>query len=193
MALRQMEPTMVQVGGMDFYITPFAAFKAANLTGELASVLTPLLGALAPLAKENDLMDVDAGKAASAMASCTAISGDKLEKLTRKLLLGGHVVAEVLNQNGEKETVRLDSDLADELFCGDVQDLFVLCFHVIRLNFNGFFKKLSTLSGKGKEKGGEAGEEPAEPTETEKAGEDPVETEPEGLKEMAMKTLRRIL
>ena len=26
MALRQMEPTMVQVGGMDFYITPFRGF-----------------------------------------------------------------------------------------------------------------------------------------------------------------------
>ena len=190
MALRQMEPTMVQVGGMDFYITPFAALKAANLTGELASVLTPLLGALAPLAKENDLMDMDAGKAASAMANCTDISGDKLERLTRKLLLGGHVVAEVPNQYGEKETVRLDSDLADELFCGDVQDLFVLCFHVIRLNFNGFFKKLSTLSGKGREKDGETGEEPTEP---EKAGEEPVETGTEGLRGMARKTLRRIL
>lgn len=100
------------------------------------------------------------------------------------------MVAEVPNQYGEKETVRLDSDLADELFCGDVQDLFVLCFHVIRLNFNGFFKKLSTLSGKGREKDGETGEEPTEP---EKAGEEPVKTGTEGLRGMARKTLRRIL
>ena len=67
MALRQVEPTVVNVAGMDFYITPFSAFKAANLTGELASVLAPLLGALAPLVNgdnEKDLMDVDADKAA---------------------------------------------------------------------------------------------------------------------------------
>ena len=192
MALRLMEPTMVQVGGRDFYITPFAAFKAANLTGELASVLTPLLGALAPLAKENDLMDVDAGQAASVMASGGAISGDKLEKLARKLLLGGHVVVDVEGQDREKEARRLDQDLVDELFCGDVQDLFVLCFHVIRLNFNGFFKRLSTLSGKGKG-GGEEEKAREEPAETEETGERLMETESAGLKEMARKTLRRIL
>ena len=43
MALKQMEPTKETVGGYNFYIKPFAAFKAANLTGELASVLAPLL------------------------------------------------------------------------------------------------------------------------------------------------------
>ena len=52
MALKQMEPTKETVGGYNFYIKPFAAFKAANLTGELASVLAPLLGALAPLVSD---------------------------------------------------------------------------------------------------------------------------------------------
>ena len=84
MALKQVEPTMEKVGENKFYITPFAAFKAANLTGELASVLAPLLGVLAPLVNDGSLMDVDASKAAEAMANCTAIDGDKLEKLMKK-------------------------------------------------------------------------------------------------------------
>ena len=29
-----------------------------------------------------------------------------------------------------------------------IKDMFVLCVHVIKLNFNGFFEKLATLSGK---------------------------------------------
>lgn len=49
MALKQMETKKVIVGENSFYIKPFPAFKAANLTGELASVLSPLIGAIAPL------------------------------------------------------------------------------------------------------------------------------------------------
>ena len=160
MALRQMEPTMVNVSGMDFYITPFSAFKAANLTGELASVLAPLLSALAPLVgdDEKDLMEVDANKAAAALAGCTTISGDKLEKLMEKLLLGGHIAVEVADEDGKKDASKLNRDLADELCCGEVQDMFVLCFYVIRLNFKGFFRKFASLSGKEKLAGEEAAE-----------------------------------
>lgn len=150
MAMKQLEPVMEMVGGTNFYITKFPAFKAANLTGELASVLAPLLGALVPLVGSSDdgLMDIDAGKAAEAISGCSAISGDKLEKLMQKLLLGGHIVVEVQNDNYEIEPQRLDMDLANEIFCGEVQDMFILCFHVIKLNFNGFFKKFAGLSGK---------------------------------------------
>ena len=150
MAMKQMEPMMVKVGDYKFFITPFAAFKAANLTGELASVLAPLLGVLAPLVNEDggDLMDIDARVAADALSGCTAINGDKMELLMKKLLLGGHIVAEVPDENGDIEGCRLDMDLANELFCGEVQDMFVLCFHVIKLNFKGFFKKLGNPFGK---------------------------------------------
>jgi len=151
MALKQMEPTMETVGGYNFYIRPFAAFKAANLTGELASVLAPLLGALAPLVsdqKEGSLMDVDAAQAAEALSNCTNISGDKMEKLMQKLLLGGHIVVELPDEEGKTKPERLDMDIANEIFCGEVQDMFILCFHVIKLNFNGFFKKIAGLSGK---------------------------------------------
>ena len=154
MAMKQMETTNVKISGIDFYITPFPAFKAANLTGELASVLTPLLSAVAPLLsdeneKENDNpLDIDVGKAAEAMSHFAGISGEKLELLMKKLLMGGHIVVEVSDENGEIEAAKLDMDLANEIFCGEVQDMFLLCFYVMKLNFKGFFKKLVNLSGK---------------------------------------------
>ena len=150
MAMRQMEPTKVKVGGTNFYITPFAAFKAANLTGELASVLAPLLGVIAPFVNDDadNLMDIDVNVAANALAGCTAISGDKLELLMKKLLIGGHIVVEIENEHGDIEPERLDMDIANEVFCGEIQDMFVLCFHVIKLNFSGFFKRFANLSGK---------------------------------------------
>ena len=57
MALKQMEAKKVTVGENSFHIKPFPAFKAANLTGELASVLSPLIGAIAPLVGDGDLID----------------------------------------------------------------------------------------------------------------------------------------
>jgi len=161
MGLRQMEPTIERIGTKKFYITPFSAFKAANLTGELASVLAPLLGTLAPLVGESSskgessqkdagLMDIDAGKAVAAMSGCGSISGDKLEVLMKRLLLGDNIVVEAPDEDGNVRHERLDRELADELFCGEVHEMFLLCFYVIRLNFNCFFKKLTALSGKGK-------------------------------------------
>ena len=140
MALKQMEAKKVTVGENSFHIKPFPAFKAANLTGELASVLSPLIG--------GDLMDVDVNKAAEALSTSTVINGDRLEALMKKLLLGGNIVIEYEDEEGERQQDVLDKDVADEVFCGNVQDMFVLCVHVIKLNFNGFFEKLATLSGK---------------------------------------------
>lgn len=151
MSIKQMEPTKEVVGGLNFYIRPFPAFKAANLTGELASLLAPLLSAIAPLiGGSSGLMDIDAEVAAEAMLSCPMINGDKLEKLLNKLLLGGHIVVEVPCESGNVEAQRLTEDIANEVFCGEVQDIFILCFHVIKLNFNGFFKRLADQSGKEK-------------------------------------------
>ena len=115
MAMKQMESTKAKVGELNFYITPFPAFKAANLTGELASVLAPLLGVLAPLvtSEGEGLMDIDVNRAAEAMSGCTAISGDKLELLMRKLLIGGNIVVEVPDENG---TIELGKN-ADLVVC----------------------------------------------------------------------------
>lgn len=148
MALRQMESKKVTIGDNSFYIKPFPAFKAANLTGELASVLSPLLGAMAPLVGEGDIADVDVNRAAEVLAGSVMIDGDRLENLMKKLLLGGNIVIEYEDERGEEQQEKLDKDLADEVFCGNVQDMFVLCIHVIKMNFNGFFEKLATLSGK---------------------------------------------
>lgn len=154
MALKQLEPVVEQLGEYSFYITPFPAFKAANLSGELASTLTPLLTALVPLLGSGDeeeggggLFDIDVTKAASAISSCAAIDGNKIEKLAKALLLSGNVSVEYTDENGNQQAERLNSDLVNEIFCGEVQDLFILCFYVIRLNFNGFFKRFTGPSG----------------------------------------------
>lgn len=162
--LRQLESHKVMVGGYNFYIKPFPAFTTANLTGELASMLTPILAALLPLVGGNDeggeedngLMDIDVDKAAESISHCMdGFSGNKVEILLKKLLIANRNISVELPvedeydmATGKYEQEVLDMDLANELFCGEVQDMFVLAFHVIKLNFNGFFKKLGGQYGK---------------------------------------------
>lgn len=151
MTMKQLQPTKETVGDMDFYITPFPALKAANISAELASVLTPVIGALAPLAANSmdgeNLMDMDVNTAAGAI-SRLSLDGDSIEKLIRKLLLGGNIAVEISDDTGNASQHRLDADLLNEIFCGDVQDMFVLCFYVIKLNYRGFFRKFDVLSGR---------------------------------------------
>lgn len=165
MRLRQTEPRKETVGDYNFYIKPFPAMVAANLTGDLASLLTPVLAALLPLVgnengedKEGNggLMDVDVNQAAESMAkSMEGFSGKRVESMMRKLLVTyKNVVVEVqeLDENDEETggyvQEILDMDLVNEIFCGEVQDMFILAFYVIRLNFNGFFRKLAGRFGK---------------------------------------------
>lgn len=164
--LKQMEPTHEKIGDYDFYIRPFPAMVAANLTGELASLLTPVLAALMPLVGNGDngedgkedggLLDVDVNTAAASMAkSMEGFSGARVESMMKKLLVAHkNIVVElpVLDDDGvetdEADQEVLDMDLVNEIFCGEVQDMFILAFYVIRLNFNGFFKRLADRFGK---------------------------------------------
>lgn len=147
--VKQFDPTEVKVGGNTFFLFPFPAFKAANITGELTAVITPILGAVAPLllGSDKDAIDTDIDKAAPAIAGAfNSLSGDKLESLLKKLLTKYENVTVQLDE--EEDAERLTEDLANELFCGNAQDMFILAFHVIRVNFSGFFERLGGPSGR---------------------------------------------
>ena len=159
MGLKQLEPTIVTIGDVKFYICPFPAMKAANISGELTTLLSPLLGALTPILDKIDdseadsdngksFLDENAGEVLGSVMTNVSVKGDDVERLMKKLLLGGHISVEYEGDDGNTVGEKLTADLLNELFCGNVQDMYVLCWHVIKTNFGGFFKKLSALSGK---------------------------------------------
>lgn len=140
--MKQHETTEKIIGETIFYIRPFPAFTAANISGELVSVLAPAVTGLVPLAMsaggsdtEVDFMNLDVSAFSGAMSG---LSGDKVEALLKKLLTK-HENISVETEDGVK---RLDNDLANEIFCGSAQDMFILAVEVINVNFKGFFKKL---------------------------------------------------
>jgi len=149
--MKQLESTTVTVGENTFYIRPFPAFKAANISGKLASIVTPLLAGLLPLADKigedgKGAFDVSLDEAAPAITGAfSALSGDKLESILKELLITNKNVS--FDDQTTGKTVLLTEDAANELFCTDTQDMFLLAFEVIKLNFKGFFEKLGSRFG----------------------------------------------
>lgn len=160
--MKLMETTTKKIGEHEFYIRPFPAFVSANLSGEIAALLVPVIGALTPLASnvdvenatgalngENqfDITKVDLDEAGPAFGNAVStLSGDKIEALMKKLLINNKNIA-VSGPVTNDEAKTLDYDLANEIFCGEIQDMYALCWEVIKLNFGGFFKKLGSRFG----------------------------------------------
>lgn len=151
--MKQLESREVTVGENVFYIRPLPAFKAANLSGELAALVLPLVTGLTSLIPAgttaenmgNGLFDIDVKDAGPAIsAAFSSLSGDKIEAILKHLLIAGKNIS--VEVPGERVQI-LTEDLANEVFCEDVQDMFILAFEVIRTNYNGFFKKLGGRFG----------------------------------------------
>lgn len=154
--MKRMEVTQKKIGEYTFYIKPFPAFTAANISGDLASLVAPMLSSLAPLLGEtpkttkaavSGLLDADVEEALPLVTKAfSGLSGNQFERLLRKLLIDSENVS-VEGETTDGQTMIMSYDLANEVFCGEIQDMFVLCFEVLKLNFSGFFKKLGALFG----------------------------------------------
>lgn len=141
--MKMQDPTHVTIGEREFHIFPFPAFKCANLSGELASLILPLLTAAAGL---KDGLDTDLSKIGPVISEAFSnLSGDKVESFLRKLLIDNKNIS-VTPADGGK-AVWLTEEIANEVFCGEMQDMFILAFYVIKLNFSGFFKRLDGQFG----------------------------------------------
>ena len=147
--MKRMEVTEKQIGENTFYLRPFPAFTAANISGDLASLITPMISGLAPVFAGKSMDQVMTMEMEDAMPAFSdafsALSGDKVERMMKKLLVDHENISVDIPETGK--TAVLNLDLANEVFCGDVQDMFLLCFEVIKINFSGFFRKLGAQFG----------------------------------------------
>lgn len=155
--MKQLVTTEKVIGESTFYIRPFPAFTAANISGDLAALVTPLIGALAPLVvtkdeqgnkKDGNIMDAEIDDAIPALSKAmSGLSGDQFERLMKKLLTDHQNISVVSEEATNGKAVVMDYDLANEVFCGEVQDMYILCWEVIKINFKGFFKKIGARFG----------------------------------------------
>ena len=75
----------------------------------------------------------------------SGLSCSVVETLLRQLLVDYGNIAYDDPETGS--TMKLTVDKANELFCGEVQDMFILAVEVIKVNYNGFFRKLAAQFG----------------------------------------------
>ena len=154
--MKQQETTQKTIGENTFYIRPFPAFRAANISGELVKILSPAVGAIASAVgvsgastKEAaaSVMDMDIDDVAPKLGDAlSGLSGDSIERLMKKLLIeSGNVSVEGPTTNGDVKV--MDLDIANEVFCTEIQDMFILCFEVVKVNFRGFFSKIADRFG----------------------------------------------
>lgn len=154
--MKRMEVTQKTIGDYTFYIKPFPAFTAANISGDLAALVAPMIGALAPLVggdtkttgeAVSGIMDTDIEDALPTITKAfSSLSGSQFERLMKKLLIDSENVS-VEGEATDGQVKIMNYDLANEVFCGELQDMFILCFEVLKLNFGGFFKKLGAQFG----------------------------------------------
>lgn len=152
---KMMQPTEQKIGRNTFYIYPLPAFTAANLSTEVVGLLSPLVGGISEAfkgsgtdsGKENkSLMDLDVSEAAPYIAEAfSSLSADKTERLLRNLLTNGHVV---VRPEGSPDAEYLTEDKCNEIFCGNIQNMFVLAFYVMKVNYQDFFGSFGNPSGK---------------------------------------------
>lgn len=141
--MKLLESKQVVVGENTFYIFPFPAFKAANMSGKLVKIVGPMLGGLAAVAgkgeySEKGVFDTDINKLGPVVtAAFNGLDGNVVESMLRDLLLNGNVTVDF-----EGKTQKLSEDISNELFCYDTQEMFMLAFEVLKVNYSGFFTKV---------------------------------------------------
>ena len=151
--MKRSDNKKVSLGEYNFYIYPFGAMRAAKISGELIGFASPLLAALVSLVGgTNDgeaigsVMDMDTTEAVKYIVPAfNGIKGDDVEKLLRLLLIKYQNIA--FDTDEDKVTDWLDENALDMIFIGKLTDMYLLAWEVIKLNFGGFFEKLSNRLG----------------------------------------------
>lgn len=157
--MKQTEKKEFLVCGHSFFVNKFPAMKSASISADLAKVIGPAIGGLFSLigtgeqgrksdGDANGILDgIDPKDAVSVIGSSLGtLDGDEMERIIKRLLLDYNNIS-VSGPVTEGKVKPLDLDLFNEIFCGETQDIFVLCWDVINLNFQSFFKNIGRQFG----------------------------------------------
>lgn len=154
--MTQLDSVEVEVGEHKYFIRKFPALTAANVLGKLNTVLSPLASGIVPLVGvaskgkggATNLFDADITEAIPMLTSAlVSLDGDKLQGTLELLLLKHKNVSVEYDKDGKLEVSLMNRDLLNDFFCGDVQDLFLLAYHVVMVNYGNFFGNLLNQFG----------------------------------------------
>ena len=146
--------TEVRIEGISFFIAPFPVFVAARISAMLSKVLSPVLGGIISLLGDDEgEMEGSAGTSFSEAKGAIPTFVDAMnglnplefERLLRELLINSRNIT--FRDSEHPEGAFLTEEELDAMFAGNSQNLYILAYHVLKENFQGFFGKLKNLSG----------------------------------------------
>lgn len=148
--MKQFDPISKTIGSNEYKIYPFPAFKAANLSGELIKTVAPAISVFTAMFADKTVQDIadtavqdlDGAAISSAFAN---LDGNVVERLLKQLLITNRNI--VIVNNDYPDGAWLTEEIANETFCMNVQDMYILAYNVIKTNYSGFFKKPISQSG----------------------------------------------
>lgn len=149
-----MNKTEVQISGTSFFIAPFPVFVSVRITAMLTKVLSPVLGGLVALlgsgnneegTSESDAMEEAAAAIPTFTDAMSSLNPYDFEKLMRELLITSRTIVWKNDQQPDGEILIEES--LNALMAGNSQDVYILAYHVLKVNFKGFFEKFKSLSG----------------------------------------------
>lgn len=151
--LKQINPKRVSIGGVDYAIYPFSAFKAAGISGDLGRFIGPMVAGVLPLVKNDmdidKLLGEDIDKLMPMISGAlSSLESDKVEKMLMELLINErNISCEYRDEKGNVVQSQLTKELADELFIGGLDNMVKLAVEVVKLNYGNFFTGLAGQSG----------------------------------------------
>lgn len=148
--MKQFDPISKTIGSNEYKIYPFPAFKAANLSGELIKTVAPAISVFTAMFADKTVQDIadtaiqdlDGAAISSAFAN---LDGSVVERLLKQLLITNRNI--VIVNNDYPDGAWLTEEIANETFCMNVQDMYILAYNVIKTNYSGFFGKPISQSG----------------------------------------------
>lgn len=151
--MKRSDNKKVSLDGYNFYIYPFGAMRASKISGDLIGFASPLIAAIISLVGGNEsddaigsVLDMDIADASKfVIPAFRGINGDDVEKLLRLLLIKYQNIS--YDTDDDRACNWLDENALDEIFVCRLQDMYMLAWEVIKMNFGGFFELLSSQSG----------------------------------------------
>lgn len=155
--LKQIDPKLVRYDGIEFAIYPFPAMTAANISGNLAKFIGPMIAAALPLFGGGGNTEEEIGESAVSRlfsmsnkdllpmvdTALSVLDGDNVQRILNELLVKyGNINCEYEDDNGETRQEKLTRKLLDEIFIGHLDSMLFLAIDVVKLNFADFFTNL---------------------------------------------------
>lgn len=145
-----------ELDGVKFYIRAMNPFEALKLQGDLAKLISPIIGKVGKAFSQgksetekvsiSSILESDFSGGLEGVFNAIAenIDGDKLAVYMRRILEPRYVAYQTVTMDNPKQ---LDESCYMEVFSGNLSGMYLLAWEVLKHNFGDFFSRFSSLSG----------------------------------------------